>query len=282
MILSMQNYFPEPFKTAFMHNGIKDATDYQIKQMPFENAGVICPVGIVNLGNSLMVIKKVVYEEKLFRLSELAAILQANWEGHDELRRHCLKVAKYGNDIDEVDLIVADMYDYFAEVTESMPCITGTHFKASAVSITAHAPGGSFTGATPDGRYKGETLVDGAVSPGRGQDVNGPLAVLKSGMKLPQIRYQATLLNMKFHPSALRTSDDLMRLSKAIRVYFANDGKHVQFNVCDRETLEDAQINPEKHRDLMVRVAGYSAYFVNLTSRLQGEIIDRTVNNQIS
>lgn len=281
MITSMQRSFPEPAKTAFMYHGIKDGIDYQIKKMPFENAGIICPVGLVNLGNSLYVIKKLVYEDHVFTLSQLKKALDANWNGYEDLQRQCLNVIKYGNDEDCVDAVVADIYKYFDDCCNEMKCVTGTIYRSSAVSIFGHAPGGAMTGATPDGRYAGETLADAGASPMRGQDTRGPLAVIRSAVKLPQSRYQAMLFNMKFQPGAVRTDTDLNKLMAMIRVYFKCNGKHLQFNIVDEKVLQDAKQHPENHRNLMVRVAGYSAYYVQLTSRLQDEILERTKNEAV-
>ncbi len=279
-ISSMQENFPEPAKTAFMYRGIEDGVDYQNKRMPFENGGAICPVGIVNLADSLTVIKKLVYEEKIVTLEELKQALDANWDGYENLRKKCLGVSKYGNDLEDADNMVAKWYGIFADICNESPCsvVEGAHYYPSAVSIFAHAPGGALTGATPDGRYKGETLADAGASPMRGRDKNGPLAVIKSAMKLPHDRYQAVLFNMKFSPEVLKTDADLMKLAALIRTYFQRKGRHIQFNIVDATTLLDAQNHPENHQDLLVRVAGYSAYYVQLTKRLQNEILERTVN----
>lgn len=281
MLSSIQKYFPEPAKTAFMYRGIEDGVDFQIKEMPFENAGVFSPVGMVNLGNAIMAIKRIVYDQKYVTLTELKTAMDANWEGYETLRRMCVNVDKYGNDLSEVDTFVADLYLYFEECAAQCKCITGTYYRTSAVSIFAHAPGGMLTGATPDGRFAGETLADGGVSPVGGQDTHGPLAVLKSSLKVPMDHFQAVLFNMKFHPSAFSDDKDVEKVAAMLEAYFAQGGKHVQFNVCDAKTLKDAQEHPEKHEDLMVRVAGYSAYYVQLTKRLQGEILRRTENTQL-
>jgi formate C-acetyltransferase len=132
------------------------------------------------------------------------------------------------------------------------------------------------TGATPDGRMAGETFADGSVSPSQGRDCNGPLAVLQSAMNINQDEFMATLLNMKFHPSALQSEEDLNKLGSMITTYFENGGKHIQFNVVNKEMLLAAKEDKEKYKDLIVRVAGYSAYFVALTPKIQDEIIART------
>ncbi|MBS5521703.1 MAG: hypothetical protein KHX56_05465 [Clostridiales bacterium] len=281
MIVSMQQNFPEPVKTAFMYRGIEDGVDYQVKEMPFENAGVICPVGLVNLGNALYAIKKLVYEERSLSLNELKAALDADWKGYEELLDKCLNLPKYGNDNEAVDAMVAEMYACFDQYCHEMPCVTGTVYRGSAVSIFGHAPGGAMTKATPDGRFNGETLADAGASPMRGQDVNGPLAVIKSAIKIPQDSYQAVLFNMKFQPGAVSSEADLYKLGAMIRTYFDHGGKHIQFNIVDEKVLQDARIHPKDHRDLMVRVAGYSAYYVELTARLQDEILARTKNTSV-
>ena len=132
------------------------------------------------------------------------------------------------------------------------------------------------TGATPDGRLAGETLADGTISPAQARDTHGPTAVIRSALAINQSVYQATLLNMKFHPQALKSTEDLMKLASLIKTYFKNGGKHIEFNVVDKQMLADAQEHPEMHKDLIVRVAGYSAYFVALTTAVQNEIMERT------
>jgi formate C-acetyltransferase len=187
-----------------------------------------------------------------------------------------LSVPKYGNNSADVDAIAADLFRFWAETTVQFEtCLGGTH-KPTGVSISAQWPGGAITGATPDGRYAGECLADGTVSPMRGMDLHGPTAALNSAMKIDQKVYQAALLNMKFHPSSLKTNEDLRKLSFLIRTYFAENGKHIQFNVVNRKVLTDAQQNPERHKDLIVRIAGYSAYFTQLGKPMQNEIIGRT------
>lgn len=282
-ISSMQKNFPEPAKTAFMYRGIEDGIDYQEKRMPFENGGAICPVGMVNLGDSMMSIKKLVYDDKILKLSELKQAMDADWEGYEDLKKKCLNVSKYGNGIEEVDQIVADLYDYFEKVCSEMPCscVEDSYYLPSAVSIFAHAPGGALTGATPDGRCCGETLADAGASPMRGKDVNGPLALIRSAIKIPHDKYQAVLFNMKFSPDSLKTRSDVDKLASLVRTYFDRGGRQVQFNIVDKKTLIDAKEHPENHQDLMVRVAGYSAYYVQLTDRLQNEILERTSNEKI-
>lgn len=134
------------------------------------------------------------------------------------------------------------------------------------------------TSATPDGRADGETLADGSTSPFQGVDKNGPLAVIRSAMKLNQDPFQATLMNMKFHASAFKSDEDLDKLGAMIKTYLTNGGKHIQFNVADKETLIAAKKDKDKYKDIIVRVAGYSSYFTVLTSKVQDEVIARTAH----
>jgi formate C-acetyltransferase len=151
----------------------------------------------------------------------------------------------------------------------------GVPYTANIIPTTTHIYFGDLTGATPDGRRAGEPLSEGA-SPVQGTDTNGPTAVIKSVAKLNHAKCSGVLLNMKFHPMALNGEDRLRKFAKLIRTFFELGGHHVQFNVVSAETLRDAQKHPEKYRDLIVRVAGYSDYFVRLSKELQDEIISRT------
>ena len=223
-------------------------------------------------------VKKLVFDEKKVTKKELKAAIDADWHGeeYEKIRKMCMDVPKYGNGDDYVDNIARELYQFWADTAVTFPTAWGGTTKPTGISITAHAPGGALTGATPDGRFAGETLADGTISPAQGKDSHGPTALLRSAMTIDQIPFQATLLNMKFHPTALKTEEDMRKLSMLIRTYFSQGGKHVQFNVVDKKMLRQAQDKPENHKDLIVRVAGYSAYFVTLGKPVQDEIICRT------
>jgi formate C-acetyltransferase len=253
----------------------RDALDHQ---PPFENGSVLNPVGMINVADSPAAVKKLVFEERKVTAKDLKSALAADRQGngYSEMRSMFLAAPKYGNGDIYVDAIAAELFQFWADTAASFPTSWGGMTKPTGISITAHAPGGAMTGATPDGRFAGETLADGSLSPAQGKDTQGPTAVLRSAMTVNQNPFQATLLNMKFDPSAFKTREDLRKLSMLIRTYFSQGGKHVQFNVVDRDTLLDSQKRPEKHRNLIVRVAGYSAFFVNLGRPVQDEIIKRT------
>lgn len=268
--------WPYPFDSALMSDAVKSGKDMFHRELPFENGAALNAVGMINVADSLAAVKKLVYDDKKITMKQLKTALDANWKGHEDIRQLCLKAPKYGNDNDYVDSVAADLYKFWADTAVTLDSALGGKHKPSAISISAQWPGGTVTGATPEGRYSGAVLADGTMSPMRGMDTCGPTAVVKSAMKINQDPYQATLLNMKFHPSAMKNREDLLKMSDLIKTYFSIGGKHVQFNVVGREMLLKAQQEPEEHRDLVVRVAGYSAYFVQLGKVIQDEVIGRT------
>ena len=268
--------YPDAFTSVFMRDGIKDGLDGLSKRMLLENGSAANHVGMSNLINSLVSIEKLVYREKKVTAAELLRALDANWEGYEHIREMCLAAPKYGNGSEECQKMSRRVWHDFSEIVKKYKTIYGAPLIPTATSITAHAPGGAQTGATPDGRYAGETLADGSTSPVQGTDANGPLAVFRDAMAVDQSEYMATLMNMKFSPATLKTDEDLDKLAAATRAYLTGGGKQVQYNVVDAETLRDAKRAPASHRDLIVRVAGYSSYFTVLTPRVQDEIINRS------
>lgn len=271
-----QELLPDPLRSALMYEGIESGMDTFCRHMLFDNAASICTIGMVNVADSMAAIRKLCFDEKKYTLAELYDALEADWEGYDEMRRDFKNAPKYGNNDDYVDNILAELYQFFCDSMLDFPTLTSDYHVPCGISITSHQPGGQLTGATPDGRKGGEILADGSVSPMQGVDHEGPTAVFSSAIKLNQDPFQATLLNMKFAPSALKTESDLLKLSSMIRTYLTHGGKHVQFNVVDSDELRDAVAHPEKHRELIVRIAGYSAYFVQLNAQMQQEVIERT------
>jgi len=278
-LLIERELFPDAFRSSLMEDGIAAGKDLLSRTMPFENGAVLNPVGMINVADSLAAIKKLVYEDKKVAMRDLKRALDLDWKGCESLRQMCLKAPKYGNGDGYVDEIAADLYEFWAATANELPTAFGSMHKATAISITSHQPGGALTGATPDGRYAHEICADGTVSPMQGRDTHGPTAVMRSALRIDQAPYQATLMNMKFHPSALQSEDDLQKLSAMIKTYFQYGGKHVQFNLVSKEILLKAQQDPQPYRDLVVRVAGYSAYFIQLNRAMQDEVIARTELN---
>lgn len=265
-------------------------------------------VGVANVGDALMAVKTLVFEQKKLTLEQLKTILESNYgkgieegtissftgkkgdasksvkvesaltpEEGEYYRQMIINAApKYGNDIDEVDMLAREGALIYCREVERYTCARGGVFHPGLYPVSANVPMGKVCGATPDGRRAGEPLAEG-VSPVSGRDQNGPTAVLNSVSKLDhQITSNGTLLNQKFHPSALAGQEGLENLTALVRSYFDNKGLHVQFNVVGKETLVDAQSNPEQHKNLVVRVAGYSAHFVHLNKDIQDDIISRT------
>ena len=276
----MQDVFP----ISLFSDGVKVGKIGKMRKLPYGIGPTInVGIGTINVCDSVAAVKKLVYDEKKITMEELLAAMDANWEGekNQRIRQMCLDVPKYGNDNDETDELASRIYDRICDVGREIDSYRGTKFRVAGISITSHDPGGRLIGATPDGRYAGSYLADGAASPEQGCDVCGPTAMLNSAMKLPQLKLQSLLLNMKMHPSALKTEEDTAKFSMMIRTYLTEGGKQIQFNVVDHETLVAAKKKPEEHKDLIVRVAGYSAYFVQLNPNVQDELIARTCHRSV-
>lgn len=240
------------------------------------NTSYIQGVGLGTITDSLTAIKYQVFNEKQTTLEELLNALKDNFEGNEKLRQRLVnKTPKYGNDDEYADQIMRAIFDVYFNAVDGRSNMKGGNYRINLLPTTVHVYFGKVTGATSDGRRSGEPLSEG-VSPVQGADRKGPTAVIKSASKIDHLRTGGTLLNQKFSPDVLATEEGLDKLAHLIRAYFRLDGHHVQFNVIDGRTLREAQRHPEKHRDLMVRVAGYSDYFVNLSVELQNEIIKRT------
>ena len=276
----MRTNWPEISYSIFTPDGVKVGKDILArKKMTIQNTSQFNFVGMANTVNSLAAIKKLVFDEKLVSPETMEAAIRANWVGYEDVRKLCKDAPKFGNNDDYVDDIAVKMFNDLADLTATFTDLDGYPCVPSGISITAHAPGGAYTGATPDGRAAGETFADGSTSPVQGTDVSGCTAVLQSIMKLPAYRYQATLQNMKFHPSALKSDEDLDKLGDMLKVYLTHGGKHIQMNVIDAETMVAAKKDKVTYKDLVVRVAGYSAYFISLTPQVQDEIIARTAHD---
>jgi len=275
-LIAERELFPDIFRSALMKGGVNSGKDMFNRRFDFENASLLGAVGGVNTGDALYAIKKLVYDDRSYSMKQLLEALDADWVGFEEMRHDFLSAPKYGNNNDDVDKMVADVYSHFASACRCMPSAYGGSLRPNAISISAHQPGGAVTGATADGRKGGEILADASLSPDHGKDKNGPVSVFLSAMKVQQDAYQGTLMNMKIHPTALKTDSDLDKLGSMVKTYLTNGGKHVQFNVIDRESMEEAKVHPDKHPELVVRVAGYSAYFTRLPCSIQDEVIERT------
>jgi len=268
-------YLPAPFMSLLIDDCIEKGKDYNAGGARY-NSSYIQGVGMGTITDSLTALKYQVFDQKTVSMEEFLQALQNNFEGYQSLWQSLLNATpKYGNDDDYADDILRQVFEIYFQAIDGRSTAKGGHFRVNLLPTTVHVYFGSVMGATPDGRKAGEPLSEG-ISPVQGADRNGPTAVLKSAAKIDHLRTGGTLLNQKFTPQLLANEQGIEKTAQLIRTYFRMDGHHIQFNVVTVETLRKAQREPEKYRDLIVRVAGYSDYFVDLSPKLQEEIIHRT------
>jgi len=268
-------YMPAPFLSILIDDCIKKGKDYHDGGARY-NTSYIQGVGIGTMTDSLTAIKYHVFDKRTFSMDRLLRALRADFEGDEPLRLTLVnKTPKYGNDDDYADSIMLRIFEAYFRAVDGRPNTRGGRYHINLLPTTVHVYFGSVIGALPDGRRAGEPLSEG-VSPVQGADRKGPTAVIRSVAKMDHVRTGGTLLNQKLTPGLLDTEEGIQKFVQFIRSYFRLDGHHVQFNVVTADTLRRAQAEPEKYRDLIVRVAGYSDYFCDLTKALQDEIIART------
>jgi len=266
---------PAPFLSLITSDCIAHGLDYNEGGARY-NTSYIQGVGIGTITDSLAAMRKHVFQDRAVSMSDLTDALSSDFEDQEHLRGLLVNQSpKWGNDNDDADELMQMVFEAFLRAVDERPNIRGGEYHIDMLPTTCHIYFGSVTGATPDGR-KARTPLSEGISPVQGADRKGPTAVLKSAGKMDQVRTGGTLLNMKFSPEAFAEERDLDNLAGLIRGYFRLGGHHMQFNVVSAETLRDAQAHPEAHRDLLVRVAGYSDYFCDISRELQDEIISRT------
>jgi len=268
-------YLPAPFLSLLIDDCIANGRDYNAGGARY-NTSYIQGVGLGSITDSLTAIKYHVFDRQNLTMAGLRKALAADFNGFDEMRHMLVEQPpKYGNDDEYPDALMRRVFESFFAAVDGRPNTKGGHFRINLLPTTSHVYFGSVVGATPDGRHAGQPLSEG-ISPVQGADRHGPTAVLKSAAKIDHLRTGGTLLNQKFTPQILDNRDGIEKLGHLVRAYFKMDGHHIQFNVVTAETLRKAQQHPEQYRDLIVRVAGYSDYFVDLGLDLQNEIICRT------
>jgi len=271
-------YLPAPFLSVLVDDCIKKGKDYNEGGARY-NTSYIQGVGMGSITDSLAAIKYNVFDKKRFSLNELLDAMKNNFNGYDNVRKAVWdETPKYGNDDEYADEILKEVFEIYFSAIDGRPNTKGGHYRINLLPTTCHVYFGSVIGATPDGRLAAKPVSEG-ISPVQGADRNGPTSVLKSAAKIDHLRTGGTLLNQKFTPQILEDEAGLESILHLIRSYFKMDGHHIQFNVVNVDTLRKAQMEPENYRDLIVRVAGYSDYFVNLGLDLQEEIIQRTEHN---
>ena len=269
------NYMPAPFLSIIISDCIKKGKDYNAGGARY-NTNYIQGVGIGSITDSLAALKYHVFDQHNQTWPDFLQILEQDFAGHEDFRQMLLnKTPKYGNDDLYADSIMTAVFDRFYDQVNGRKNMKGGYYRINMLPTTCHVYFGSVIGATPDGRKAGLPLSEG-ISPVQGADRSGPTAVIKSAARMDQVRTGGTLLNQKFTPKLLADEKGLNSLLHLIRAYFKLDGHHIQFNVIDAATLRQAQAEPENYRSLIVRVAGYSDYFNNLSKDLQDEIIART------
>lgn len=270
---------PTPLLSCLINDCMENGQDLTAGGARYNPSGVQ-GVGTANLADSLEVIRQAVFEEQLLTLPQLVAMLDRDWSGEgDEVwrQRFVNRYPKYGNDVDQVDELGARLLSHYGHEVAGYVNPRGGHFQPGSYTVSAHIPLGEACGATPDGRHAHEQLADGGLSPMVGRDTNGPTASLRSVSKLDNaLDSNGSLLNVKFSPATLAGEEGLAKMAAYLKAFSRYKIQHIQFNVVDRATLLDAQKHPENHKDLVVRVAGYSAMFVELARGIQDDIINRS------
>lgn len=271
---------PATFLSVVIDDCIERGRDYY-NAGPRYNTSYIQCTGLGTVADSLSAIKMHVFEKSTFTMERLLTALSNNFEGDEVLRQTIINHTPFfGNDNDYADSIAKRVYEELYRAIDGKRNIKGEFYHLNMLSTTCHVYFGKVTGATPNGRHKGRAISDGT-SPSQGADTNGPTAVIHSLGKLDQTKSGGTLLNLRFLPSVISGDSNSAKLASLIRSYFALDGHHIQFNIVDTQTLRDAQKRPHEYRDLLVRMAGYSDYFVHMNRDLQEEIISRTENGGV-
>jgi formate C-acetyltransferase len=268
-------YMPAPFLSIIISDCIEKGKDYNAGGARY-NTDYLQGVGIGTITDGLSAIKYHIFDQKNINMKKLKEILKDNFVGHEEIRQLFFnKTPKYGNDDDYADDIMKLVFNAFYQEVNGRKNTKGGVYRINMLPTTCHIYFGSVAGATPDGRRAGQPVSEG-ISPVQGADRLGPTAVIKSAAKMDQVKTGGTLLNQKFTPQLLEGEEGINNLAHLIRAYFKLGGHHIQFNVVSADTLRAAQKEPEEYRNLIVRVAGYSDYFNNLSKTLQDEIISRT------
>ena len=266
---------PSPFLSIIIDDCILKGMDYNSGGARY-NTSYIQGVGIGTITDCLSAIKYNVFDKKKFTMEQLISAMDDNYENHEFIRGLILnKTPKYGNDDDYSDSIMKEVFESFYLEVTGRKNVKGGVYRIDMLPTTCHIYFGEVIGATANGRLKNKPVSEG-ISPEKGADINGPTAVIKSAAKMDHLKTGGTLLNQKFTPEVVSGEGGLSNMANLIKTYFNFEGHHIQFNVIDRKTLLNAQNNPDEYKDLIVRVAGYSDHFNNLSKVLQDEIIERT------
>ena len=272
---------PRPFLSSCVDGCMKKGKDLSRGGARYNVGPVLTGIGLGVVSNGLAAIKKLVFEDRSATMEELNSALDADWEGYEELRKLALEVPKYGNDNEYVDSLAVEISNFYYREVRKYRDIFGSRFNSAFMGISNYVPTGKIVGALPCGRKAKAPLTEG-VSPFVGSDVTSPLAAMRSAAKVNHdVHTGGTLLNLRLNQELVKTQRGLRNLCSIIRSYFSLGAFHVQFNTISSEVLKKAQQEPEEYRDLLVRVAGYSTQFVNLSREMQDAIIARTEHENI-
>jgi pyruvate formate-lyase/glycerol dehydratase family glycyl radical enzyme len=277
---TFSKWLPVPFLSLLVEDCISTGKDYNSGGARY-NTSYIQGVGLGSITDMLTSIRSNIYDKRTISWKEMIKALEADFKGYEKIQYELIyNTPKFGNDDDYADQQAVSVFEIYYDAVNGRPNSRGGVHRINMLPTTSHVYFGSVTGATTDGRNAHLPLSEG-ISPFQGADHNGPTSVIKSASKIDHLRTGGTLLNQKFSPSFFEDEDSYEKLTALIRSYFSLDGHHIQFNVVNAETLKDAQRHPERYRDLIVRVAGYSDYFNDLGEDLQNEIIKRTEHGEV-
>ena len=277
-----QDCLPSAFLSTVIDDCLEKGLDVTRGGAKYNLSGIQM-IQVANLADSLAAIKELVYDEEMISKEELLQALRDDFKGHEITQTMLLnKAPKYGNDVKWVDDLGTKWAGYFRERMKDYTNYRGGAYHTGMYTVSAHVPMGENVGASPDGRNALTPLADGGMSPVYGRDIAGPTAVLKSVSRISNdYTTNGGLLNMKFLPEFFKTETGMMKFENFLRAFVDLEVPHIQFNVVRREDLLDAKVHPERHKSLTIRVAGYTAYFVELAGKLQDEIIERTAYEEI-
>ncbi len=265
-----------PFFSGVFENCVELGRDLAFRDLPHFHH-VMDDRACIDAGDSMMAIKKLVFEDERLTMAELIEALDDDFEGErgEEIRQLCLAAPKYGNDIDEVDRLAGELGAFGGRTIQSHKMPNGEPIEIERPGVSWHYFGGAMTAALPNGRKAREPLNDATLSPMRGQDKEGPTTVFRSVIKAGFRESLYNVLNQRISPSAVKSPETMGKLVSLTQAYMENGGMHVQYNIVDTETMRRAQETPEEHKDLVVRIGGFSAYFVQLTKAMQDDVIMR-------
>ena len=273
-------YAPATFLSLYIDDCIEKGKDYYSGGARYNTTYIQC-TGLGTITDCFTTLKKHVFEEHRYTMDDMLKAVEKNWDGEEKMRQFIRNHTPFfGNDDEYADTIAVRVYDDLVKAIEGRPNTRGGETHLNMLSTTCHNYFGSVCGASVNGRFAKFAISDGT-SPAHGSDSHGPTAVIKSLGKLDQTKSGGTLLNVRFTPQLFKRDEDIKKCASLIRTYFKFGGHHIQFNIVDTATLLDAQNHPDQYKDLLVRVAGYSDYFNDMTEQLQNEIIARTENEAV-